>query len=78
MSSQGKLRIALAQTNPLNALVPLPQDTQPPSHPFSTLESNLIHARQQVELAVAQQSEIIVFPEYCMQGLVNDGRQVGS
>ena len=74
-SPPSQLRIALAQTCPICA----PETTGPtPSHPFSVLERNLVHVREQVIYSAKQGADIVVFPEYFLQGLVNEGRQVSS
>ncbi|CAD6570667.1 MAG: hypothetical protein TREMPRED_005947 [Tremellales sp. Tagirdzhanova-0007] len=72
-SRPAHLRVALAQTCPVNAPV---TDTAPRHAPFETLEQNLIHVRDQViKSAASEHADVVVFPEYFLQGLVNAGRQ---
>ena len=73
------LRIALAQT------APLPAEPGPPtlerahsSSPFPTLDHNLLCALQAVQTASAQRADVVVFPEYFLQGLCDQGRQVSE
>jgi predicted amidohydrolase len=70
------LRVALAQTSPVSA------DPGPPAlekahstSPFPTLDANLVDARDGVAAAAARGADVVVFPEYFLQGVVNDGRQ---
>ena len=70
MSRPTSLKVALAQTCPIITEVGAPSRI-----PFEALERNLVDARKKVE-AVAGCADVIVFPEYCLQGLVNEGRQV--
>ena len=75
-SRPAHLRVALAQTCPVNAPV---TDTAPRHAPFETLEQNLIHVRDQViKSAASEHADVVVFPEYFLQGLVNAGRQVSK
>lgn len=72
-----KVRIALAQTNPISVEVDL-IDAEKDKHlsPFPTLEHNLVDAARAVKEASAQGADVVVFPEYFLQGFVNEGRQV--
>ena len=74
-SHPSHLRLALAQTCPIHAPI---AEIAPRQAPFDTLERNLIHVRDQIESAASQHAEIVVFPEYFLQGLVNAGRQVSQ
>jgi len=67
-----KLRVALAQTCPTNAEV----GSDNISDPFSTIERNLLDVRERVETASEEGADVVVFPEYFLQGLVDQGRQV--
>ncbi|WVO16923.1 hypothetical protein L204_104609 [Cryptococcus depauperatus] len=70
------VRIALAQTNPISAPAGPPALEKPHStSPFPTLDQNLINAVKVVERAVSEQADVVVFPEYFLQGLVNENRQ---
>lgn len=74
-------RIALAQSCPLSAHPgpPAPAMGKPPSpSPFPTLDFNLIRVVEMVERAKSQRAEIVIFPEYFLQGIVNDCRQVSQ
>jgi hypothetical protein len=70
------LRIALAQTCPV--IAPAGKNEKDQDHPFTVLETNLLDARSWVEKAVRERADVIVFPEYFLQGLVDDGRQVSG
>ncbi|WVN89073.1 uncharacterized protein L203_104289 [Cryptococcus depauperatus CBS 7841] len=64
------VRIALAQTNPISAPAGPPALEKPHStSPFPTLDQNLINAVKVVERAVSEQADVVVFPEYFLQGL---------
>jgi hypothetical protein len=67
-----QLRVALAQTCPINAEINSSND----SNPFSNVEGNLLDATNQVKAASQAGAEVVVFPEYFLQGLVDQGRQV--
>lgn len=72
------IRIALAQTDPISVetdLVAGEKDKKGIS-PFPTLEHNLVDAARAVKEAAAQGADVVVFPEYFLQGFVNEGRQV--
>jgi predicted amidohydrolase len=69
-----QLRVALAQTCPINAEINSFSD----SGPFSTLEANLLDATNQVKAASQAGADVVVFPEYFLQGLVDQGRQVST
>ena len=73
MASSTSLRIALAQTCPLSA-----QAGEKPrsGEIFRVLEHNLSDARTQVERAAKEGADVVVFPEYFLQGLLDEGRQV--
>jgi hypothetical protein len=68
-----KLRVALAQTCPINAEVGSDNNT---SDPFLTVERNLLDVTERVKTASAEGADVVVFPEYFLQGLVDQGRQV--
>jgi predicted amidohydrolase len=67
-----KLRVALAQTCPINAEV----GSDNVSDPFSTIEQNLLDVKERVKTASEEGADVVVFPEYFLQGLVDQGRQV--
>lgn len=71
------MRIALAQTSPISAPSgPAALEKPHSSSPFPTLDENLVGAVKAVEHAVAQKADIVVFPEYFLQGIANESRQV--
>lgn len=75
--SMAQIRIALAQTSPISAPSGPPKKERPhSSSPFPSLEHNLVDVVDHVERAKAQGAEVIVFPEYFLQGMVNEGREV--
>ncbi|WVQ77055.1 hypothetical protein IAR50_006734 [Cryptococcus sp. DSM 104548] len=70
------VRIALAQTSPLSAPEGVPALEKPHStSPFPSVDHNIIDAVQCVEQAVKQGADVVVFPEYFLQGIVNENRQ---
>lgn len=72
-SSSTQLHVALAQTCPLSASTgPRPSDVPL----FDILERNLLDAREWIIKASKEGADVIVFPEYFLQGLVDNGRQV--
>jgi predicted amidohydrolase len=75
MAASKTLRVALAQTCPVVAgtgSAPEGDDL------FNVIEQNLLDARGWVEKASAERADVVVFPEYFLQGLVDNGRQVSS
>lgn len=72
-----KIRIALAQTDPISVEVDLtPGEKDKHLSPFPTLEHNLVDAARAVREAAEKKADVVVFPEYFLQGFVNEGRQV--
>lgn len=71
------LRLAIAQLSPVNAPTG-PFGAERSQHPFPTLQANLRKATEYVKSASAQGAEIVVFPEYFLQGIANDSRQVSG
>lgn len=69
-----QLRVALAQTCPLSA-DPGPYDSTT-ADPFASIESNLLDVADRVKTASEEGADVVVFPEYFLQGLVDQGRQV--
>jgi hypothetical protein len=69
------LKVAIAQTCPKVAPTGKPDSTKPL---FTILEANLLDARQWVEKAHQGNADVVVFPEYFLQGLVDSGRQVSA
>jgi hypothetical protein len=67
------LRIAIAQTHVLSAPPSLP--STPASSILAALEANLRTVVQHTENAAKDGADVIVFPEYFLQGIV-DGREV--
>jgi hypothetical protein len=72
--SSTSLRVALAQTCPSSA-----QAGEAPQRgsTFRVLEHNLAECQVQVEKAAKEGADVVVFPEYFLQGLLDEGRQVG-
>jgi hypothetical protein len=68
-----KLRVALAQTCPANAEV---GSYDPAADPFLSIERNLLDVTEHVKNASREGAEVVVFPEYFLQGLLDQGRQV--
>jgi hypothetical protein len=68
-----KLRVALAQTCPANAEV---DSYDPTVEPFASIERNLLDVTEHVKTASQEGAEVVVFPEYFLQGLLDQGRQV--
>lgn len=75
-----KLRIALAQIEPISATPLTALDdglrTSPPTL-FAALEANLRLVMDHVRKASAEGADLVVFPEYFLQGILNEKRQVG-
>ncbi len=69
------IRIALAQTCPLNAPSPLPRPTTGSPSILAPFEKNLEKAAEWIVKASKEGAEVVVFPEYFLQGIV-DGREV--
>lgn len=61
-----KLRIALAQTSPAN---PPPDLTPSSPEPFANIVANLAEIAEWTASAVDQGADVVVFPEYCVQGI---------
>ncbi|WWD20802.1 hypothetical protein CI109_105279 [Kwoniella shandongensis] len=73
------MRIALAQTSPISAPEGPPDLEKPHStSPFPTLDHNLADAVNFVERAVALNAEVVIFPEYFLQGITNENRQLAK
>lgn len=71
------IRFALAQTSPVSAPSGPPKLEKPHSTtPFPTIDVNLAKAKQWVIRAKEGNADVVVFPEYFLQGIVNEGRQV--
>ncbi|AAW46909.1 hypothetical protein CNBM0660 [Cryptococcus deneoformans B-3501A] len=69
-------RIALAQTSPASAPSGPPAlEKAHSTSPFPTLDQNLVDVVDFVERAAAEKAEVVVFPEYFLQGIVNEARQ---
>ncbi|WRT63098.1 uncharacterized protein IL334_000001 [Kwoniella shivajii] len=66
------MRIALAQICPVVAPVALAIEGD---DIFEVLERNLLETKRWVEKAAAEHADVVVFPEYFLQGLVDNGRQ---
>jgi hypothetical protein len=74
-----KLRLALAQFSPLSAVPTTSLDDElAANNLFSTLLANLQTVVRYVEQAVEQGADIVVFPEYFLQGILNEQRQVSQ
>ena len=73
MSTSNTLRVALAQTCPLNAKLSYPAGDE---DPFGTLRANLADCTDLVKRAKEGGAEVVCFAEYYLQGILNDGRQV--
>lgn len=74
-----QLRVALAQTCPISASIPATRSASEVDSfmPFAELKANLADAKQWVEKAALDKADVVVFPEYFLQGIVDFGRQVG-
>jgi len=75
MSATSTLRVALAQTCPLNAKLSYPKGDE---DPFETLRANLADCADYVKRAKEGGAEVVCFAEYYLQGILNEGRQVSS
>jgi predicted amidohydrolase len=73
MSTSKTLRVALAQTCPLDAKLSYPT---PNEDPFETLRANLADCVDFVKRAKEGGAEVVCFAEYYLQGILNEGRQV--
>jgi len=71
LTNMTKLSICVAQTSPRSGSQRVPSDDV-----FAVLESNLKVTAEVVKQASAGGADIVVFPEYWLQGLVQD-REVG-
>ncbi|ORY31263.1 carbon-nitrogen hydrolase [Naematelia encephala] len=70
------VRFALAQISTVSAPSGPPSHENPhSSSPFPTLDHNLILVAKAVQKAKAENADIVVFPEYFLQGIVNERRQ---
>ncbi|WWC65305.1 uncharacterized protein I303_107922 [Kwoniella dejecticola CBS 10117] len=71
-----KIRVAIAQTAPVVAPEgPAKLEKPHSTSPFSTIDQNLTIAVEYVERAAAGKAEVVIFPEYFLQGIVNQNRQ---
>lgn len=77
MVSPNIIRIALAQTSPQSA------DSGPPklekahsTSPFPSIDQNLVDVAARVVAAAKAGADVVVFPEYFLQGIANENRQV--
>jgi predicted amidohydrolase len=75
MSTSNTLRVALAQTCPLNSKLSYPTGEE---DPFETLRKNLADCADFVKRAKEGGAEVVCFAEYYLQGILNEGRQVKS
>ena len=66
------MRVALAQTSPA---VATPGEANL-ENPFKVLQANLEDAEEWIRKASEGKADVIVLPEYCLQGLLNEGRHV--
>jgi predicted amidohydrolase len=73
MSISKTLRVALAQTCPLDAKLSYPSASE---DPFVTLRENLADCADFVKRAKEGGAEVVCFAEYYLQGILNEGRQV--
>ena len=77
MTTMSKVRIALAQIQPISAPEKTSLDDDiAAQHPFPTLRANLDQLERHVKVAKGDGADIVVFPEY-LQGILNEDRQVG-
>lgn len=60
------VRIALAQTCPVD---PQPEQTASSPTPFANITANLAQISAWTATAAKQGAEVVVFPEYCVQGI---------
>jgi hypothetical protein len=74
-----KIRIALAQTSPVSAESGPPKLEKPHStSPFPSIDVNLVDVAARVGAASAASADVVVFPEYFLQGIANENRQVSN
>jgi predicted amidohydrolase len=74
MSNSKQLRVALAQTCPINADTTYPTSTT--VDPLETVRANLADCAEFVKRAKEGGAEVVCFAEYYLQGILNEGRQV--
>lgn len=72
------VRIAVAQTIPVSQELDAPANQLATRGPFYVIDQNLLNTIAQVQEAAKQNADILVFPEFWLQDLVDQGRQVGS
>lgn len=71
------MRVALAQTCPeTDQNGSFESSTQTADELFSTLRQNLSDAEVWIEEASKRKADVVCFPEYFLQGILGDGRQV--
>jgi predicted amidohydrolase len=75
MATSKTLRVALAQTCPLNSKLSYPIGEE---DPFETLRANLADCADFVKRGKEGGAEVVCFAEYYLQGILNEGRQVRS
>ncbi|WWC98270.1 hypothetical protein V866_005161 [Kwoniella sp. B9012] len=74
--TRSNIRVAIAQTAPIVAPEgPAKLEKPHSTSPFSTIDQNLIDVISYVERAAAQKADVVIFPEYFLQGIVNQNRQ---
>lgn len=73
------MKIAIAQTCPFSA-DPGPHTLQNSADNWilSSLVLNCCHAEDRIKEAKAGGADVVCFPEYFLQGILNEGRQVGA
>lgn len=77
LTNMAPIRFALAQTSPASAPSgPPPLEKPHSTTPFPTIDANLAQAKEWVIRAKEGKADVVVFPEYFLQGIVNEGRQV--
>ncbi|KZP06321.1 hypothetical protein FIBSPDRAFT_966569, partial [Athelia psychrophila] len=72
--SEKQLRIALAQTCPISAPDTASATFDPSAPLLGPLEKNLAKVAEWTEKASGEGADVVVFPEYFLQGIV-DGKE---
>lgn len=75
--SRKQLRIALAQTCPISAPETASATFDPSAPLLAPLEKNLAKVAEWTEKASQEGADVVVFPEYFLQGIV-DGKEVSQ
>lgn len=68
--------IAVAQTIPVSQELEPPSDQMDTRGAFWAIDQNLLDTMRQVEEAATRKADVVHFPEFWLQDLVGQGRQV--